>query len=81
MKVDEGLLALQTQEEVAVGVVVHEEVFGEDGGADGVVEEVEGGFLVGVAVGVVGAGALPDRSTPYVAAEKLQAKAASIIHC
>ena len=55
VQVDEGLLTFLTQEEVAVGVVVHEEVFGEDGGADGVAEGVEGGFLVGVAVGVVGA--------------------------
>jgi len=54
MKVDEGLLTFLAQKEVAVLVVVHEEVFGEDGGADGVAEEVEGGFLVGVAVGVVG---------------------------
>ena len=49
------MLAFFAEEEVAVGVVIHEEVFGEDGGADGVAEEVEGGFLVGVAVGVVGA--------------------------
>lgn len=55
VKVNEGLLAFGAQEEVAVFVVVHEEVFGEDGGADGVAQEVEGGFLVGVAVGVVGA--------------------------
>ena len=55
MKVNKGLLAFFAEEEVAVGVVVHEEVFGEDGGAVGVAEEVEGGFLVGVAVGVVGA--------------------------
>ena len=55
VKVNEGLLAFGTKEEVTVGVVVHEEVFGEDGGAVGMAEEVEGGFLVGVAVGVVGA--------------------------
>ena len=55
MEVNKGLLAFFAEEEVAVGVVVHEEVFGEDGGAAGVAEEVEGGFLVGVAVGVVGA--------------------------
>ena len=36
VKVNEGLLAFGAQEEVAVFVVVHEEVFGEDGGADGV---------------------------------------------
>ena len=55
VKVDEGLLTIWAEEEIAVGVVVHEEVFGEDGGAVGMAEEVEGGFLVGVAVGVVGA--------------------------
>ncbi len=55
MEVNKGLLAFFAEEEVTVLVVVHEEVFGEDGGADGVAEEVEGGFLVGVAVGVVGA--------------------------
>ena len=55
MEVNEGLLAFGAQEEVAVLVVVHEEVLGEDGGAGGVAEEVEVGFLVGVGVGVVGA--------------------------
>jgi len=55
MEVNKGLLAFFAEEEGAVGGVVHEEVFGEDGGAGGVAEEVEVGFLVGVAVGVVGA--------------------------
>ena len=55
MEVNKRLLAFFAEEEVTVLVVVHEEVFGEDGGAAGVAEEVEGGFLVGVAVGVVGA--------------------------
>ena len=55
MKVNEGLLALRTQKEVAVFVVVHEEVFGEDGRAGGVAEEVEVFLEVGVGVGVVGA--------------------------
>ena len=55
MEVNKGLLAFFAEEEGTVLVVVHEEVFGEDGGAAGVAEEVEGGFLVGVAVGVVGA--------------------------
>ncbi len=55
MEVNKRLLAFFAEEEVTVLVVVHEEVFGEDGGADGVAEEVEVGFLVGVAVGVVGA--------------------------
>ena len=58
VKVNEGLLTFLTQEEVAVLVVVHEEVFGEDGGADGMAEEVEVGFLVGVGVDVVGAEAM-----------------------
>ena len=55
MEVNKGLLAFLAEEEVAVGVIVHEEVFGEDGGAAGVAEEVEVGFEVGVTVGVVGA--------------------------
>ncbi len=33
VKVNKGLLAFWTEEEGAVGGVVHEEVFGEDGGA------------------------------------------------
>lgn len=55
MEVNKRLLAFFAEEEVTVLVVVHEEVFGEDGGADGVAQEVEGGFLVWIAVGVVGA--------------------------
>ncbi len=35
MKVNKGLLAFFAEEEVAVLVIVHEEVFGEDGGAAG----------------------------------------------
>ena len=35
VKVNKGLLAFWTEEEGAVGGVVHEEVFGEDGGAAG----------------------------------------------
>jgi len=58
MEVNKGLLAFFAEEEGAVGGVVHEEVFGEDGGAGGVAEEVEVGFLVGVGIGVVGAEAL-----------------------
>ena len=58
MEVNDGLLAFGAEEEGAVGGVVHEEVFGEDGGAGGVAEEVEVGFLVGVGVGVVGAEAV-----------------------
>lgn len=58
VKVDEGLLTFRGKEEVTVLVVIHEEVFGEDGGAGGVAEEVEVGFLVGVGVGVVGAEAV-----------------------
>ena len=36
MEVNKRLLAFFAEEEVTVLVVVHEEVFGEDGGADGV---------------------------------------------
>ena len=50
MEVNKGLLAFFAEEEVAVGVVVHEEVFGEDGGAGGVAEEVEVFLEVGVGV-------------------------------
>lgn len=58
MEVDDGLLAFFAEEEGAVGVGVHEEVFGEDSGGGGVAEEVEVFFEVGVAVGVVGAEAV-----------------------
>ena len=58
MKVDEGLLTFLAQKEVAVLVVVHEEVLGEDSGAGGVAEEVEVFLEVGVGVGVVGAEAV-----------------------
>ena len=43
MKVNKELLAFLAKEEVTVLVVVHEEVFGEDAGAEGVAEE-GGGF-------------------------------------
>ena len=55
MEVNKGLLAFGTEEEVTIGVIVHEEVFSEDGGAGGVAEEVEVFLEVGVGVGVVGA--------------------------
>jgi len=58
VEVDDGLLAFFAEEEGAVGVGVHEEVFGEDGGGGGMAEEVEVFFEVGVAVGVVGAEAV-----------------------
>ena len=58
MEVNKRLLAFFAEEEVTVLVVVHEEVFGEDGGAVGVAEKVEVGFLVGVDVCVVGAEAM-----------------------
>ena len=58
MEVNKGLLAFFAEEEGTVGGVVHEEIFHKDGGAGGVAEEVEVGFLVGVGVGVVGAEAL-----------------------
>ena len=35
MQIDDGRLALWAEEEGAVGVGVHEEVFGEDGGGRG----------------------------------------------
>lgn len=57
MEVNEGLLAFEAEEEVAVGGVVHEEIFHKDCRSQGVAEEVEV-FLeveVGVGVGVVGA--------------------------
>lgn len=44
MEVHESLLAFFAEEEVAILGVVHEEVFGEDGVAGGVAEEVEVGF-------------------------------------
>ncbi len=58
MKIDYCLLTFFAEEEGAVGWVVHEEVFGEDGGAGGMAEEVEVFLEVRVAVGVVGAEAL-----------------------
>lgn len=41
MEVNKGLLAFFAEEEGADGGVVHEEVFGEDGGEAGMAEEVE----------------------------------------
>ena len=35
MEVNKGLLAFFAEEEVTIGVIVHEEVFGEDGGLAG----------------------------------------------
>ncbi len=58
VEIDDGLLTFRGEEEGTVGGVVHEEVFGEDGGAGGVAEKVEVGFLVRVGVGVVGAEAV-----------------------
>ena len=57
MEVYEGLLAFGAEEEGAVGGVVHEEIFGEDGRADGVAENVEVFFPVTVAVGGISADA------------------------
>ena len=45
VEVDDSGLAGFAEEEGAVGVGVHEEVFGEDGGAGGVAEEVRGNFV------------------------------------
>ena len=58
MEVNKGLLTFGAEEEGTVGGVVHEEVFGEDGRAGGVAEEVEVFLEVGVAVGVVRADAV-----------------------
>lgn len=55
VEVYDGPLAVGGFEEGDVGGVVVEEVFGEDGGSAGVLQDVEAGFKVGVAVGVVGA--------------------------
>ena len=48
MKVNKGLLAFFAEEEVAVGVVVHEEVFGEDGvGGTGQKKRIASAILMG----------------------------------
>ena len=51
--VDDGLFAGSTLQILQVRMVVHEEVFCEDCGAEGVAEDVEVFFPVGVVVGVV----------------------------
>ena len=51
--VDDGLFAGSALQILQVRMVVHEEVFGEDCGAEGVAEDVEVFFPVGVVVGVV----------------------------
>ena len=51
--VDDGLFASSALEEFQVLWIVHEEVFCEDCGAEGVAEDVEVFFPVGVVVGVV----------------------------
>ena len=53
VEVDEVGLTEVAEEVFHVGLVVHEEVLGEDGGAAGMAEEVEGGLDVGIAVGEV----------------------------
>ena len=53
MGVDDGLFAGSALEEFQVLWIVHEEVFGEDCGAERVAEDVEVFFPVGVVVGVV----------------------------
>lgn len=53
VEVDEVGLANVAEKVFHVGLVVHEEVFGEDCGAAGVSKEVEGGLDVGIAVGEV----------------------------
>ena len=53
MGVDDGLFAGSALEVLEVLWIVHEEVFSEDCGAEGVAENVEIFFPVGVVVGVV----------------------------
>ena len=53
MGVDDGLFTSSTLEVLEVCGIVHEEVFCEDCGAEGVAEDVEVFFPVGVVVGVV----------------------------
>lgn len=56
VKVNEGLLAFGAQEEVAVFVVVHEEVFGEGGGVEGDGEGIGPGASAGGEPAVTGTG-------------------------
>lgn len=58
VKVNEGFLAFGAQEEVAVFVVVHEEVFGEGGGVEGDGEGIGPGASTG-GVGAPAAGGEP----------------------
>ena len=51
--VDDGLFAGSALKEFQVLIIVHEEVLCEDCGAEGVAEDVEVFFPVGVVVGVV----------------------------
>ena len=51
--VDDCLFAGSALQILQVRMIVHEEVFGEDCGAEGVAEDVEVFFPVGVGVGVV----------------------------
>ena len=53
VEIDEVGLANVAEEVFYVGLVVHEEVLGEDGGAAGMAQEVEGGLDVGISVGEV----------------------------
>ena len=53
MDVDDGLFAGSALDVLEVGGIVHEEVLCEDCGAEGVAEDVEVFFPVGVVVGVV----------------------------
>ena len=58
MENSDGFLAGMTLEEGHIIGVVHKEVFGEDYRAEGVAQDIEAGFKVGIIVGVVGAKAL-----------------------
>ena len=54
VEVDDGFLAFVGFQEGQGELAVHEAVLGEDCGGVGVLEEVEGGLEVGIAIGKVG---------------------------
>lgn len=58
MSVHRGLFSCSALQVLQVGMIVHEEVFCEDGGAEGFAEDVEVFFTVGVVVGIVCSDAL-----------------------
>ena len=56
--VNDGLLTSSTLQILKIRMIIHEEVFCEDCGAEGFAEDVEVFFPVGVVVGIVGSDAL-----------------------